>query len=139
MSRNGIGIGSAFLTLIFVALCLAVFAMISHASAENEIAFAKAEAAFVKHYYEADALAASIVEELLSTDTIPPGMFGADIASGREECTDVLKVEFSLPISQTRELFVSMSLMEDAYDILSWRIRDANEWLPDTSMPVRRP
>ena len=139
MTRNGIGIGSAFLTLIFVTLCLAVFAMISHVSAGNEIALAIAEAEIVKGYYEADALAASIAEEIAMSDAIPKRLFGIDINTIFDADETTQKVEYSLPMSQTRELYVLISLDGDAYDILSWRVRDSYLWLPDTNMPVRSP
>ena len=145
MNSSGIGIGSAFLTLIFVTLCLAVFAMISHTSAENEIAMARAEAAFVKGYYEADAFASIIAAELVSAETIPESLFGVDIGHvpnevpGQGMGTQESRVEFSLEMSQARELYVMIALNGGAYDILSWRIRDTSPWLPDTSLPVRRP
>ena len=145
MNKNGIGIGSAFLTLIFVALCLAVLTMISHAAAENEMALAKAEAALVRGYYEADALASRIAGELTAAETIPESLFGVDIiplrdeAAGQNEDTAALKAEYSVPMSQTRELYVVMALHGNAYEILTWRIRDTNRWLPDTTLPIRRP
>ena len=139
MNKKGIGVGSAFLTLIFVTLCLAVFAMISHTTAKNEITMAKAEAEMVKGYYEADAHAAIIAQELISAETIPQSVFGVDITITWEEDEKARKVEYSLPVSQTRELYVAIELESDTYNILSWRIRDINEWQPDTSLPIRRP
>ena len=139
MKRNGIGVGSAFLTLIFVTLCLAVFVLISHASAENEMTLSIAEAELVKGYYEADARAAIIANELIQAEAIPENVSEVIIAKTWVDDEEVWKVEFSVPISQTRELYVKMTLAGDAYDILSWRIRDVNQWMPDTSIPVRRP
>ena len=136
MSRNGTGIGSASLTLIFVVLCLAVFALISHTSAGNEMALAKAEAEMVKGYYEADALASRIVAELTSAETIPVSLYGVEIKTGRDEDTSAQRAEFSLAMSQSRELYVVIALDGGACDILAWRIRDTAQWLPDTSMPV---
>ena len=139
MIKNVIGIGSAFLTLIFVAVCLAIFALISHTSAGNEMALAKAEAELVKGYYEADALASRIAAELVSAETIPESLYGTTIYHARDEDPVERKVEFSLPMSQTRELYVILTLKADTYDIRTWQIRDINQWQPDTSLPVRRP
>jgi len=114
VSRNGAGIGSASLTLIFAVLCLAVFSLISHTAAANDMALAKAEAALVKGYYEADALAEQLAAEVEGTG----------------------RTEFSVAVSQSRELYVILDIKEDTADILAWRIRDTGEWRPDTSLPV---
>ena len=138
MSKKGIGMGSASLTLIFIVLCMAVFALISHTYAENEMILAQAETAMVKGYYEADTLATIISEELASSDTIPESLYGVGITAEMDEETKSQTVGFALPMSQTRELYVIIALNGDAYDTLTWRIRDTGSWLPDTNLPVWR-
>ena len=138
MSKNGIGVGSASLTLIFVVLCMAVFALISHTSAENEMILAEAEAAMVKGYYEADALATIISVELASVETIPESLYGVDITAIFDEDISARIAGFSLSMSQTRELHVIIALDGNDYEILTWRIRDAGSWIPDSNLPVWR-
>ena len=117
-SITGIGIGSASLVLIFIVLCLVFFSLISFTSANNELLLARAEAALIIAYYEADAQAEQILAEL----------------SAQEEKTP--EVEFTCHISDDKELYVRLSLNNEAYDIIEWKIRDTGYWLPDMNLPV---
>lgn len=118
MNKNGTGVGSASIILVFAVLCLTIFALITFSAAQNDMALARAEARLVESYYGADAEAENILAGLLAAP-IPP----------REE-------EFTCAISAGKELYVHVALNRDSYDILSWRMRDTGEWQADDSIPV---
>ena len=136
MDRSGTGIGGTSIVLIFTVLCFAFFALISYTAAGNDMALAEAELALVKGYYEADALAESIIAGLLAAETTLEELHGVDIKPGRDESEAVQTAEFSCAVSDRKELYVKIALKGDGYDILAWQLQDTDEWLPDTSMPV---
>ncbi|MCL2057187.1 MAG: hypothetical protein FWH02_08240 [Oscillospiraceae bacterium] len=133
MDKSGIGIGSTSVVLIFAVLCLSFFALASYTSAENEMAPAKAEAALVSGYYEADALAVKIAAQLKNASAIPDNIYGVEIHRRTEESGEQIIIEFACPITDSKELYVSLS---PERGILSRRMRDTQKWQPDTNMPV---
>ena len=118
MNRGVAGVGSASVVLMFTVLCMAIFALIAHTSAENDMALAQAEAELVIGYYEADALAVRIAAELAAKSKAP------EIA------------EFVCEISDQKELYVKLALRCGGYDVLVWRMRDTAEWQPEAGLPV---
>ena len=115
---NKSGVGTASLILVFAVLCLAVFSLITYTAAENDMTLARAEAALVKGYYEADATL---------------GLFAADLLTeGRTFETVIL----TQTVSDEKELYVKITFYESTYDIQAWGLRRTNEWLPDKNMPV---
>jgi len=115
---NKSGIGSASLILIFSVLCLAVFSLIAYTAAENEMALAKAEAALVIGYYEADAYLELLVAELIAGDR------------------DSEIYELTQTVSCGKELYVKICFLENTYDIQAWGLRNTKEWFPDLRIPV---
>lgn len=132
MNKNGMGVGSAMIVLVFAVLCLAIFALITFTSAQNDMALVQAEKDLVTSYYAADTRAEYIVYGLLVDGAVDvdvtkdwDGDIGADVAS------------FSCPVSEQMELFVEVALYEDfGYDILSWRMRSTGFWAADDGIPV---
>ncbi len=118
MNRGSAGIGSASVVLMFTVLCMAIFALISHTSARNDMALAQAEAELVKGYYEADAMAERMAAELAADPNAPE------------------TAEFTCEISDNKELYVKLAISGGAYDILVWRMRDTEEWRPEGGLPV---
>lgn len=136
MNRDGIGVGSASIVLIFAVLCLTVFAVISLASAISDSAMVDVEADLIRSYYEADTLAESILAELRGTDTLPETVRGVEILSGWDWETDADTVSFVCPISEKKELYVELAGGGGSYDILSWRMRDIGGWENDDSLDL---
>ena len=136
MDRSGIGIGSTSLILIFTVLCLALFAFISYTSAENDMTLAEAEAALIKGFYEADALAESIASGLTSMETIPENLFGVNIESEWDASEAAQIAEFFCVVSDRKELHAKIAIYDDDYKVLIWRMRDTEDWRPDTIRPV---
>jgi hypothetical protein len=101
---------------------MAIFALITHTAAQNDMALANAEAMLVRGYYEADALAVAIAEELAANPGDPRISGGV--------------AEFSCEISEQKELYVKLELRGGSYKILAWRMRDTAEWPPAGGLPV---
>jgi len=131
MNKGGMGMGSALIVLVFVVLCLSIFALISLSSANYDQALAQVAARNVKGYYEADALAETIVAEILAAKTIPSEILGVEIESFMDS------VMFSCPVSDNKELHVEIALAANAYSIRKWRMQDIDSWeLIDIGLPV---
>jgi hypothetical protein len=122
MNRGAAGIGSATVVLMFTVLCMAIFALISHTSAQNGMALANAEARLVRGYYEADALALGIAEELAANPQDTRIVDGV--------------AEFTCGITEQKELYVKLAMRAGSYDVLAWRMRDTGQWQPEGGMAV---
>ena len=136
MDRSGIGIGSTSLVLIFTVLCLALFAFISYTAAENDMALAQAEAALTMEYYEADALSERVAAGLLASETIPVSLYGVEITSEWNATESAQIAEYYCKVSDRKELYARISIKDDDYEVLVWRMRDTDRWRPDASWPV---
>ena len=137
MNKSGIGIGSASMVLVFAVLCLTVFTLISYTAAGNDKALADVETGLVKNYYEADTLAECILAELLAADTPgPDSIRGVEITTQWDLELAAETAEFSCFVSEKKELYVKVAFYGDSYDILSWRMRNIEEWLIDDDLPV---
>ncbi len=62
--RLPVGYGAATLLTVFAVLCLTVFAVLSLLSAKNALALSRSAADNVRAYYEADAAAIAVLNEL---------------------------------------------------------------------------
>ena len=131
MKKGGIGAGSASIVLIFAVLCLTVFAVISLSSAIADSALVDVEAALIKSYYEADTLAETILAELLEADAVPESVRGVEILTEWDWEFGAETVTYICPISEKKELYVTVALSDGACDILTWRMRDIGGWEPD--------
>jgi hypothetical protein len=136
MDRSGVGVGSASIVLIFAALCLTVFTLISYMSARNEKALTDMSVRIVTSYYEADTLAEFILAEILESNEIPEVAFGIEIFHGWDWDLDAETVSFICPITDTSELYAVIALYGSHHEILSWRIRHIGEWEADNLIPV---
>ena len=130
MNKGGIGVGSASIVLVFAVLCLTIFSLISFIVTQNTKALVDAEAEFVKGYYKADSRAELILAEILNSETIPTQI--QDIIINIEQVSDLESniINFAYPIYDTnyKDLFVRVSLGEESYSVLSWRVIDNAEW-----------
>jgi len=128
---GGIGIGSASIVLVFAVLCLTVFSLITFMVAGNDKTLVVAEAQLVTGYYEADALAEQVLAEIIGAGTIPETVLGVDIQTAWDSSAGAEVTFFNCPISDNKELYVSLAISGGKYDIISWRMRDTDEWAFD--------
>jgi len=136
MSKGAGGIGSASIVLIFAVLCMTIFALISLQSALADRALASAQKQLVKEYYAADAKAEYILAEILKADTIPEAINETNITSYSVYDKGATAVEFTCPMSETKEICVEIMLYENSYDILRWEIQYTGTWEIDDSLHV---
>jgi hypothetical protein len=146
MNKGGIGVGSASIVLVFAVLCLTIFSLITFIVARNSKALVDAEAELVIGYYEADVEAERILAELVDSPIIPWSIRGVFIHIEQDNFSTYDIVNFSVPIYltnannvrsvSTMELFVRVAIIEDTYNILSWRMFDTANWTPDDGLNV---
>jgi len=135
-NKGGIGVGSASIVLVFAVICLTVFSLITFIVATNDKALVDAEVRRVTGYYEADAQAEYILAELLAADTLPSSVRGIDINTQWNEELGTETIYFLYPVSDINALYVDLAIRGDSFDILSWRMRDTDDWEFDDSINV---
>jgi len=136
MGKGGMGVGSASIVLIFAVLCLTIFTIITYMVTNNERALIDAKAELIKGYYEADALAEQILQELLDANTTPDRVHGVNIETGIDEDLGIETTHFYCRITDIKSLYVKLAIREDSFDILSWRMYDTDEWVFDDTINV---
>jgi len=134
MNRGGIG--SASIILVFVVLCLTIFAVISLVPALTDQTLVNAEVKLVKSYFEADTLAEQILAEILLVDETPVNIMGININSFPDEGLLLEIVSFAVPISDTQVLSVVAGIDFDDYHIFVWRMCNISDWEADDSINV---
>ena len=116
-----INIGMSFMLVIFILLCMVIFAVLSLSSALKDYDYAKQKANRTTAYYEAcneaEEIYAKIEEENHREDSI----------------------EYSVPINKNEQLQVTLkrnSDTENNYYIHSWLQISTGEWTADHTLPV---
>ena len=134
---SGVGVGSASIILVFAVLCLSVFSLITFVVARNNEALVAAETRLVTAYYEADMLAEHILSVIFEEESVPGTALGVDIEAYRDPELDEDVIQFFCPISDSgKSLFVSLAIRGNSYEILSWQMRDIDEWVADDGRDV---
>ena len=132
MSKGGIG--SALIVLVFTVLCLTIFTVISLVPALTGQRLIEAEVELVKSFYEADTLAEQVVAEILAAQTVPGNVLGVEIKT--EQGAQGERVSFTIPIAETRLLYVVLAIGRDHYEILTWRMYQTRYWEADDRLNV---
>ncbi len=116
-----INIGTSFMLVIFILLCMVIFAVLSLSNALKDYNYTKQKANRTKAYYEAcneaEEIYAKIETENHTEDSI----------------------EYSVPISENERLQVILkrnSNTENNYFIHSWLQISTEEWTADHTLPV---
>jgi hypothetical protein len=131
------GVGSSSIMLIFAVLCLTVFSLISLSVAGNDKALADAEANLVTRYYEADALAESVLAELIRNGGDVQGpLYGMDIESSWDWDLEAQVAAYRCTVSEVKDLYVRVVFTDDGYSVLAWKLVDTDEWTFDDSLNV---
>ena len=117
-------VGGSSLLVIFTVLCLTVFALLGLETVRANCRLTNAAADSVASYYTADAQAESIVA-LLRTGEIPDY-----VLQDEDVCT------FACAAGDTQALVVSVRIVGDDYEILSWQSVPSAEWQAADSLNV---
>ena len=115
-------VGGSSLLTIFAVLCLTVFALLSLSTARAGDRLSSHSAAAVSAYYEADLRAEETLARL-RTGELPDGVSRSDSI-----------YSFTVPVSDTQALEVSVRLEGNGYTILRWQAVSTTDWQPDDSL-----
>ena len=145
-----INIGTSFMLIIFIVLCLVVFSVLSLSSTWKDYQYSKENSLRTQEYYDASNQAE---EKLASIDSILvdssstaiciqklkqlDGITVSEIDSDTTESS--LLIEFQIPINDTENLYVALSNKPYAnqnYTILSWSQKSTTEWSGHQKLPV---
>ena len=124
MRRSGGVSGAVSLVMIFCILCLAIFSVLTLATADREFRLSEMTARNTAEYYRADHDATVIAAALRSGSPLPAGI---DV----EIAWDGDRASFRLPVGDTLELDVVLSVRGGACEILRWQTVYAGSWEPD--------
>lgn len=116
-----INIGTSFMLVIFILLCMVIFAVLSLSNALKDYNYTKQKANRTKAYYEACNEAEEIYAKI-------------EIENHTED-----SIEYSVPISENEHLQVILkrnSNTENNYFIHSWLQISTEEWTADHTLPV---
>lgn len=116
-------VGGSSLLVIFSVLCLTVFALLSVSTVQADHRLATASAEAVQAYYQADRQAEEIFARLRAGQTVP----------GIE--TDGSVFHYSVPVSDSQTLFVTVVRREADWQIQRWQTV-ASDLMDNDSLPV---
>lgn len=120
-------IGTSFMLVIFIVLCMVIFSVLSLSSAYKDYEYSQKNAKRAKEYYEANNLAE---EKLAEIDAL--------IASGDIDSANSV-IEFTVPVNETELLQVSLNIHPEQtphYKITTWKTISTLEWSGNSSLPV---
>ena len=116
-----INIGTSFMLVIFILLCMVIFAVLSLSNALKDYDYTQQRANRTKAYYEACNEAEEIYAKI-------------EIENHTED-----SIEYSIPISEKEYLQVTLKRRSDTennYYIDSWLQISTQEWTANPTLPV---
>lgn len=141
MKRGGSVSGAVSLVMIFCVLCLAVFSVLTLATADREAKLSAMTAQNAADYYAADTLAVAIVAALQDGSPLPVDEEDVEITHIFSEYPDgtTETAEFSLPIGDDLTLHVAVLLRDKdgkTCKILRWQTEYTGSWEVNDSWAV---
>ena len=127
MRRSGGVSGAVSLVMIFCVLCLAVFSVLTLATADRESKLSEMAAKSAAEYYQADYEATVIAAALGSGGPLP-----ADV----EVAWDGDTASFRLPMGDSLGLDVAISVHGGSYEVLRWQTVYTGSWEPNDYLDV---
>ncbi len=134
MKKFSPGIGSASLILIFSALCLAIFALLSLSSANREKALTEKFVSSTENYYAADSAAVEIAAQLRSA--VSRGECPNKINDVNITTDGISSFAYLCPIDAQRALSVRLEITETTLSVLSWCEISTTDWVPEDGLNV---
>lgn len=115
-------VGGSSLLVIFVVLCLTVFALLGLSSVQAEGRLSAASAEAVRAYYAADCEAEEILAKLRQ-GIVPEGVTKQGNA-----------YIYECMVSEDRKLTAEVEITEEAYRVLRWQTESTTQWQEDDSL-----
>ena len=135
MKRGGSVSGAVSLVMIFCVLCLAVFAVLTLATAERERGLSELSAQRAAEYYEADRRAVEIAAALAAGET--PDDVSVESAVSTGPSGTVREASFTLPAGGDLLLEVRLEIDEGGkISVLCWRTVYAGDWDVDDTITL---
>ena len=153
--KRFLGAGLSTVLLVFVMLCLIVFAVLSLATARADLQMSRKMADRTQLYYEAQSRA---FEKVKSIDGILVKQYNEEKDHFPENVWDVLQTEnlavtrsedgksivcsFQETIDDTQQIEAELTIVapqqegEACYQITGWQVQQKNEWKADMVLPV---
>ena len=113
--------GVVSLVMIFCVLCLAVFSVLTLATADREAKLSEMTARNAAEYYQADYTATAIAAALSHGGPLPTDVNVA---------WDGNTASFRLPMGDVLGLDVAISVRDGSYEILRWQTVYTGNWEP---------
>ena len=126
MRKSGGVSGAVSLVMIFCVLCLAVFSVLTLATADREARLSEMTARSAADYYRADHDATVVAAALRNgTSSSLPAELDADITWDGDTAS------FLLPVGDSLGLDVAVSVHGGACEILRWQMVYTGDWEPN--------
>ena len=153
--KGFLGAGLSTVLLVFVMLCLIVFAVLSLETARADLQMSRKMADRTQLYYEAQSRA---YEKVKSIDGILVKQYNEEKDNFLENVWDALQMEdlivtraedgqsivcsFQESIDDTQQIEAELTIGapqkdgDACYQITGWQVQQKNEWKADTGLPV---
>ena len=140
-NTTGVSVGSVSLLVIFLVLCMSIFAVLSLTTARSELRLAEKSAQAVAGYYQADLACMEKMERL--QEMLDQGAVTSDLIREAESfggaarlVNGALRIEYAQQIMPGQELQAVFAAENGKVSILSWRAIDVGPWEPDFTLNV---
>ena len=139
-SQPGFQIGTSYLLVIFVVLCLVTFAALSLSSSLRDQSYTKKlvahQTAYASASSEASARLAQIDAALKESDAAVALQNLSDVTVTEEN--DDLQIDYTVPVTDNQQLEVT--ILADPHNhsrrILRWKEAATSDWEAQTTLPV---
>ena len=139
-SQPGFQIGTSYLLVIFVVLCLVTFAALSLSSSLRDQSYTKNlvahQTAYASASSQASARLAQIDAALKESDAAVALQNLSDVTVTEE--TDGLQIDYTVPVTDSQQLEVTILADPDNHSrrILRWKEAVTSDWEAQTTLPV---
>lgn len=116
-----LNIGISFMLIVFLILCMVIFAVLSFSNATKDYHYSEENAAKTTAYYDASNRAEEKMVEILAQNPTES------------------KIEYSVPVNDNEELLVTLSRKSgenSSYIVTSKVLQSTKEWIGDQTLPV---
>lgn len=140
-------IATSFMLVIFIILCMVIFAVLSLSNAVKDYNYSEKNAARTTAYYEANNQAEEmlakidgILGEQRSVDETIAKLETIDgLTLSLDETSTTLLIEYNIPINDSETLTVNIEADSGSlgsFKITSWQQHSTTEWTGDQSLPI---
>lgn len=142
-----INIGTSFMLMIFIILCMIIFAVLSFSSALKDYNYSQKNASRTTAYYQANNQAeiylsdidAVLLQNLPMEEQIQKLQESGDFSVSAAEAGNGLTITFTVPMEESSALQVVLATHpegEERYTITTWKQITTTEWTGNQTLPV---